>query len=177
MHRCTIPGDAVATSGRADATAGGGAGTTCRAHDGRSGRGCRHDSTGWTQTSEHDVAVGRKEAAAYPRRHPAARNRMANGHGTMGAGSRPSGPTSLFRRPLRSMPPPHPHRTRARACGWVSIHTSPKPTYAMRRHGWPRAAPAAAYETRLAHDCRVHSGPVPFHYNVIYLSIYGTKRY
>ena len=35
--------------------------------------------------------------------------------------------------------------------------------YAMRRHGWPRAAPAAAYETRLAHDCRVHSGPVPFH--------------
>ena len=27
---------------------------------------------------------------------------------------------------------------------------------AMRRRGRPRAAPAAAYETRLAHDCRVH---------------------
>ena len=46
----------------------------------------------------------------------------------------------------------------------------------MRRHGWLRAAPAAAYETRLARDCRVHSGLVPFHYS-IYLFCIHTARH
>ena len=74
----------------------------------------------------------------------------------------PNGPTPLPRRPPIHAPSP-PHPTRACACGWVGLHTSPKSTYVMRRRGRPRAAPAAAYETRPAHDCRAHSAPVPIH--------------
>ena len=74
------------------------------------------------------------------------------------------GPAGLHPYPvaLRSMPPPHPTpHALARVGGSPQI--PPKSTYVMRRRGWPRAAPAAAYETRLAHNCRAHSGPVPFH--------------
>ena len=42
-------------------------------------------------------------------------------------------------------------------------HEEQAPPRCVAHCGWPRAAPAAAYETRLAHDCRAHSGPVPFH--------------
>ena len=56
-----------------------------------------------------------------------ARNRMANGCGTTGTGSRPSGPTPLPRRsPIHTPSPPHP--TRARACGWVSTPPQSPPT-------------------------------------------------
>ena len=141
-----VPGDAVAAPGSADTATGGGAGATCRTHDGRGGRECRRDSAGRTQASVHDVALGRgREAAAYPRRHPAARNRMAKGRGTVGEGSRPSGTTypspSTTLRPIH-VPPPHPTpHALARVGGSPHIlfyklikkkglHTPPpKPTY------------------------------------------------
>ena len=55
----------------------------------------------------------------------------------------------VSRRDLHVLTPPH-----MRSRVWVGGVSSspPKPTYAMRRRGWPRAAPAASYETRLAHD-------------------------
>ena len=89
---------------------------------------------------------------------------MAKRRGMVGEGSRPNGTTYPSPTTLRPIPPSHapsPPTLHALARVGGSPHPLQSPHIPCEGMGGRELLrPAAAYETRLAHDCRVHSGPI-----------------